>query len=90
MMRRSVVTILGAACALCLSLAVGVASATAGEPGLAALKAAGVLRVGIASDPPFTFQEANGEWKSFNPELIHGICPMRSPAKMILIETESF
>jgi polar amino acid transport system substrate-binding protein len=70
MMRRSVVTILGAACALCLSLAVGVASATAGEPGLAALKAAGVLRVGIASDPPFTFQEANGEWKSFNPELI--------------------
>jgi ABC-type amino acid transport substrate-binding protein len=48
----------------------GATSASATEPGLAALKAAGVLRVGIASDPPFTFQEANGDWKSFNPELL--------------------
>jgi len=47
-----------------------ITDATAREPGLAALKAAGVLRVGIASDPPFAFQEANGEWKSFNPDLI--------------------
>jgi ABC-type amino acid transport substrate-binding protein len=70
MSRRSAVTLLCAICAVCSSLVLSIAPAGATEPGLAALKAAGVLRVGIASDPPFTFQEANGEWKSFNPELI--------------------
>jgi ABC-type amino acid transport substrate-binding protein len=70
MSRRSVVGFIGAVCAICVFIALGVTPARAGEPGLAALKATGVLRVGIASDPPFTFQEANGEWKSFNPELI--------------------
>jgi ABC-type amino acid transport substrate-binding protein len=70
MNRRSAIASIGAVCAICISFAISVAPAAASEPGLAALKAAGVLRVGIASDPPFTFQEANGDWKSFNPELI--------------------
>jgi cystine transport system substrate-binding protein len=70
MNRRSAIVFVGALGALCTAFAFGVTPATASEPGLAALKAAGVLRVGIASDPPFTYQEANGDWKSFNPELI--------------------
>jgi ABC-type amino acid transport substrate-binding protein len=57
-------------CVLCLMFAAVTESASAQQSGLARIKAAGVLRVGIASDPPFAFQEANGEWKSFNPLLI--------------------
>jgi len=59
-----------AACILSLMLVAGVSSASAEQDGLAKIKAAGVLRVGIAVDPPFTIQAADGEWKSFNPELV--------------------
>jgi ABC-type amino acid transport substrate-binding protein len=58
------------ACALSLTLVAGTGNVSAQEGGLAKIKAAGVLRVGIAVDPPFTYQEANGDWKSFNPELV--------------------
>jgi ABC-type amino acid transport substrate-binding protein len=59
-----------AACALSITLAAGIGNISAQESGLAKIKAAGVLRVGIAVDPPFTYQEPNGDWKSFNPELV--------------------
>src|SRR5438270_11195903 len=71
MYRFSVRKLIGAiACALSLTLASGIGNVSAQEGGLAKIKAAGVLRVGIAVDPPFTYQEANGDWKSFNPELV--------------------
>jgi ABC-type amino acid transport substrate-binding protein len=68
MNRRSALAAIG--CAMGISFALGATPVVAQEPGLAALKAAGVLRVGIASDPPFAFQDPNGDWKSFNPELL--------------------
>src|SRR6516165_2917434 len=71
MPRSSIRKIIGAiACALSLMLVAGIRDGSAEEGGLAKIKAAGVLRVGIAVDPPYTFQEANGDWKSFNPELV--------------------
>jgi ABC-type amino acid transport substrate-binding protein len=71
MTRFSVRKLIGAvACALSLTIVAGIDKVSAEEGGLAKIKAAGVLRVGIAVDPPFTFQEANGDWKSFNPELV--------------------
>lgn len=40
------------------------------EGTLSRVKTAGVLKVGIASDPPYAFQDPSGEWQSFNPSLI--------------------
>jgi len=58
------------AVALGFALAAPLLGAAAQDSALARIKAAGVIKVGIAPDPPFAFQEANGDWKSFNPELI--------------------
>ena len=57
-------------CSLCVTLTIGGGATFAQESGLARIKAAGVLRVGIAPDPPYTFQDVSGDWKSFNPELV--------------------
>ena len=71
MSRFSVRKFIGAIiCALSLTVVTGTGDVAAQEGGLAKIKAAGVLRVGIAVDPPFTYQEPSGDWKSFNPELV--------------------
>jgi polar amino acid transport system substrate-binding protein len=76
MTRFSVRSLLGAmACALVMSLALGIGDTQAQQGELAKIKAAGVIRVGIAADPPYTFQDPNGDWKSFIPELVRKLGP---------------
>ena len=61
MSRFSVRKLIGAiACALSLTLIAGIGHVSAQDGGLAKIKAAGVLRVGIAVDPPYHL--SRGEW----------------------------
>lgn len=38
-----------------------------------AIKKRGVITVGMAVDPPFVLQRANGDWYSFNPQLVEDL-----------------
>jgi len=61
-----VVTAIGLAAAAALT--VTAASAGSGDE-LAAIQKAGVIRIGMAQDPPFEFTTPSGEWTSFDPIL---------------------
>src|SRR5918911_1331897 len=70
---RSLV-LLGSAALLLVSATVGVAATAgrttaAGNDILAKIKKAGVMKVGIAVDPPLTFRGPHGDWESMVPAL---------------------